>query len=381
MAFRLTRRDFAWTMGTALGAAVAAPKIVEGAAQAQSAHRRAADPSGAILLNSNENPYGPSAAAKEAIARTQNIAARYPDESEERILHAIAKLHGVDSDNVALGCGSGEILRLAAMAFLGSGKRLVAAEPTFEAVLEYARVTKAESVKVPQTADYRHDLKAMAAACNAQTGLVYVCNPNNPTGTIVSGAELSTFVASVPRSSAILVDEAYHHFVEDPKYSSTMDWLPKHPNLIIVRTFSKIFGMAGMRLGYAVASKENIAAMREHRFWNNVNAAVAEAALASLNDERHVAAQRKLFNDTKRWMYGELKRDGRMFIPSETNFVMIDVRGDVSGVIRAFREKGIMVGRKFPSMPNFLRISIGTQQEMERFVVGLREIVPAAKAA
>jgi histidinol-phosphate aminotransferase len=379
MTWKLSRRDFARSIGTALGAAVVAPKIVEAAAQ--SAARRGADPAGAILLNSNENPYGPSPAAKQAIAASQQIASRYPDECEERILQAIAKYHGVSEDNVALGCGSGEILRMADMAFLSAGKRVVVAEPTFEAVLSYAQVTKADAVKVPQTADYRHDLPAMAAACNAQTGLVYVCNPNNPTGTIVTRDALAAFVAQVPRTTAILVDEAYHHFVEDPKYSSTMDWLGKHPNLIVVRTFSKIFGMAGMRLGYAVASKENIAAMRPHHAWNNVNAAVAEAANASLNDEAHVAAQRKLFNDTKRWLYAELKRDARGYIPSETNFVMIDVRGDVAPVIRAFRGKNIMVGRKFPSMPNYLRISIGTQQEMEKFMAGLREIVPAAKAA
>ncbi len=379
MAWKLTRRDFTRTMGTALGAVVAVPKIAE--AVPQSGVHRGADPSGAILLNSNENPYGPSPAAKQAIAASQQIAARYPDESEDRILHTIAKYHSVQPEDVALGCGSGEILRMADMAFLGPGKRVVVAEPTFEAVLAYAQITRADAVKVPQTADFRHDLPAMAAACNAQTGLVYVCNPNNPTGTIVTRIELATFVARVPSTTAILVDEAYHHFVEDPNYSPTIDWVAKHPNLVVVRTFSKIFGMAGMRLGYAISSAENIAAMRRHHAWNNVNAAVAEAAYASLNDEAHVAAQRKLFNDTKRWLYAELQRDGRKYIASHTNFVMIDVSGDVAPVIRAFRERNMMVGRKFPSMPNYLRISIGTQQEMEKFMAGLRAIVPAAARA
>ncbi|MBI3661429.1 MAG: histidinol-phosphate transaminase [Acidobacteria bacterium] len=371
---RLSRRQFAGRVSAAMGAVLVAPEIVRSVAGAR---QPKGVPENVVQLNSNENPYGPSEKARAAMTRSQAVAARYPDAFETQMAEEIAKLHGVPAENVVLGCGSGEILRMADMAFLAPGKNVVVAEPTFEAVLGYARVTRAEAVKVPLTADFRHDLPAMAAACNANTGLVYVCNPNNPTGTIVTRDELAAFIDRAPKSATLLIDEAYHHFVEDPKYASAFDWMGKAPNVVVVRTFSKIYGMAGMRLGYAVGTKENIAAMRAHVIWSNANAAVLEAALASLADANHVPRYRKLMNDTRRWLCSELKKDGRRYIPSEANFVMIDAGGDVKPVIEAFRKRNILVGRKFPSMENWLRISIGTQKEMEAFVAGLREIVPA----
>jgi len=246
---------------------------------------------------------------------------------------------------------------MADTAYLGSDRSVVAAEPTFEAVLGYADVLRSRAVKVPQTPDFRHDLPKMAAACDAMTGVVYVCNPNNPTGTIVSGEELAALVAGVPRSAMILVDEAYADFVEAPAYRSALELLPKAPNVIVARTFSKIFGLAGMRLGYAVASPEVIRALDRRASWDNVNAAVLSAALACLADPGLVERRRKELNDTRRWLCAELDRDARRYIPSHANFVMIDVHGDVEPVIRAFRERQILVGRKFPSMARWLRIS------------------------
>lgn len=378
----LSRRQFARTVGAGLGAVVA-HKIVGSEAEAR---LPAGLPDKMIQLNANENPNGPSPRALEAMTRSQKTAARYPDASESRVREALAKLHGVAPENVVLGCGSSEILRIADMAFLGQGKNVVAAEPTFEAVLAYARVTRAEPVKVPLTPDYRHDLEAMARACNAQTGLVYICNPNNPTGTIVTREELGSFLERAPKSAFILVDEAYYHFAEHPRYASAFEWVRspwQFPNLVVVRTFSKVYGMAGMRLGYAVSTKENIDAMREHVIWNNTNAAVLEATLASLADADHIPRHRKLNNDTRRWLCGELKNEGRRYIPSETNFVMIDVGGDVQPVVEEFQKRAILVGRKFPSLANWLRVSIGTRKEMEIFLAELRAIVPvqAAKAA
>jgi histidinol-phosphate aminotransferase len=317
------------------------------------------------------------------MTKSQRWASRYPGQLEQQVIDMIAQHHGVDPACVLLGCGSGEILRIADMAFLAPGKNLVVAEPTFEAVLTYAGVTRAESVKVPQTADFRHDLPRMAAACNAQTGLVYICNPNNPTGTVVTREELAAFFAQAPPSAAILVDEAYYHFVDDPRCASAFEWLNKQPNVIVVRTFSKVYGMAGMRLGYAVGSKEMIAKMREQVLWNNSNAAVLAAALACFTDEDLISRQRKLNNDTRRRLYNELETDGRRYIPSQGNFVMIELNGEAQPVIDAFRERKILVGRQFPSMKNWLRISIGKPEEMEAFLVGLRAIAPvtAKKAA
>lgn len=369
----LSRRQFARRVGGAVGAALLAERF----ASIAEARQPKGTPEDVIQLNSNENPYGPSEKARQAMTESQSVAARYPDAAEDAMVEAIADHHGVKPENVVLGCGSGEILKLADMAFLSPAKNVVVAEPTFEAVLSYNRITRAEAIKVPLTSDARHDLPRMAAACNERTGLVYICNPNNPTGTIVTKDEMAQFLARVPKTTAILVDEAYHHFVEDPRYATCFEWFGKVPNLIVVRTFSKIYGMAGMRLGYAVASPEYIRAMRVHRLQNNANASVLEAGLASLTDDALVPAVRKRMNDTRRWLCRELEKDGRRYIPSETNFLMIHVGQDVQPLIAEFRKRKILVGRKFPSMGEWMRISIGLPKEMEAFMAALREILPA----
>lgn len=374
----LTRRSLAGMLAGAAGAALLDHPAARAAARPAVSRQRA---HGFIRLSANENPYGPCARALEALKTSGSEASRYPFGVDEEVRDALARLHGVAPEQVVLGCGSSDVLRMAGSAFLPAGRTVVAAEPTFEAVLDYARVTRAEPFKVPLTADFRHDLSRMAAACDARTGLVYVCNPNNPTGTIVGGDDLEAFLPKVPGSAVVLVDEAYHHFVETPRYRSAFDFLARYPNLVIARTFSKIYGMAGMRLGYGVASKENAKALRDHASWDNTNEAVLAMAAASLSDSTVVPRQRKLLNDTRRWLCSELEKEGRRYIPSETNFLMIDVQGDVLPVIRAFRDRGIQVGRKFPSMGNWLRISIGKQEETAAFLAGLREIVPARAAA
>jgi histidinol-phosphate aminotransferase len=377
----LNRRQFASVLGAGLGAAlVEGPFGARRAEGARPSNRGSSAAPDAVLLNSNENPYGPAASALDAMTKSESVAARYPDAAEESLTATIARLHGVTPERVVLGCGSGEVLQMADMAFLGPGKKVVVAEPTFEAVLGYAKVTKAEPVKVPLTADFRHDLPRMAAACDAGTGLVYVCNPNNPTGTIVTRDEFTLFLERVPRTVAILVDEAYHHFVDDPRYASALDWIDKAPNVVVVRTFSKVYGMAGMRLGYAVASKENAEALRAHAAWSNANAAVLAAALASLAETDHVPRQRSINRETRDWLCRELEHDGRRYIPSHANFLMVDVGGDVTPLIESFRQRHIFVGRKFPSLPNWLRVSMGTKPEMQAFVDALRAIAPARAA-
>ncbi len=364
----LSRRRFAGALGAALGATVVRPSSSAAAPVV-------------IDLSSNENPYGPSPAALEAMTRSQAVAARYPDTAEQATVEAIARLHGVDPDRIVLGCGSSEILRLCDAAFLGPGRTVVAAEPTFEAVLHYAKVTKAEPVKVPLNADFRHDLPAMARACDARAGLVYVCNPNNPTGTIVTGDELLAFLAQVPPTTAVLVDEAYHHLVEAPAYRSAVEMIERFPNVVVARTFSKIYGMAGMRLGYAVASKAGAEALRAQASWSNANVAVLAAAGACLADEGLVARQRERLNGTRRWLASELSRDGWRIIPSEANFLMIQMDADVKPVIAAFEARGIRVGRRFAAMPTWLRVTIGTPDETRAFLEALRAIVPARAAA
>jgi histidinol-phosphate aminotransferase len=258
---------------------------------------------------------------------------------------------------------------------------VIAAEPTFEAVLHYARVTRAESVVLPLDAAFRHDLRAMARACDARTGLVYVCNPNNPTGTVVSLASLTGFMEQVPKTAVVVVDEAYHHFVEDKGYGSAGGLLGRFPNLVVARTFSKIYGMAGMRLGYAVTSATNAEAMRAHASWSTVNVAVLEAGLACLKDSELPRQQRALLNGSRRALCHALEKQGRRYIPSEANFLMIDVGADVAPLVSAFAMKGIRVGRRFAAMPNWLRVTIGRPEETEAFFRALGELVPAKAAA
>jgi histidinol-phosphate aminotransferase len=364
----LSRRQFASTLaGVGLGLGLPG-KAAEASLPPDA-------PGDAIQLNSNENPYGPSPRALEALTRAQPTAARYPDAAERRLYETIAAAHGVAPEQVVLGCGSGEVLQMAAMAFARSGRTLVACEPTFEAVLGYTKVAGGETIKVPLTADFRHDLPRMVAACDARTGLVYVCNPNNPTGSIVSRDELALFLERVPRTATVLLDEAYHHFVEDKSYASGQEWLGRVPNLLLVRTFSKIHGLAGLRLGYGVGSKETIEAARAHAAFDNANQGVLAAALASFPDEEHVARQRTLNRDARDWVCRELEKDRRRYIPSHANFLMIEVGKDVGPVIEAFRARRILVGRRFPSMPGWLRVSVGTPAEMRTFMDALRTIL------
>lgn len=373
----ITRRTLAGALGAAAGAALFDTRL--GRRFAAAAKRGMPDDT--IILSSNENPWGPSEKALEAARHFGGIPNRYPDALEDEGRAAIAKQHGVGPERIVLGCGSSEILQMADTAFTGPGKTAVAAEPTFEAVLDFARVLSAEPVKVPLTVDFRHDLPKMASACNEKTGLVYVCNPNNPTGTIVTGDELAAFAAKVPPSITILVDEAYHHFVEDPRYRTACELIDRHPNVVVARTFSKIYGMAGLRLGYAVGSAAKIAAMAKYATFSNANAAVLSAAIASLSEPDLVPRQKKALNDARRWLVAEMARQGRRTIPSETNFVMIDVSGDVLPVIKAFRDRKILVGRKFPSLGNWLRVTIGKPEEVQAFAAALKEIVPVKAAA
>jgi histidinol-phosphate aminotransferase len=372
-----SRRDFSRAIGQSLAIAFAGPGALSAAKPAPTDD---APSSGPIRLNFNESPYGPSPRAREAFAACGLTAARYPDHKYKEVQDALAELHGVARENILLGCGSTEILRVADAAFLAQGKNLVVAEPTFEAVLEYARVTKAEPVKVPLTADYRHDLARMAAACTSKTGLLYVCNPNNPTGTIVSRDELAGLLERVPPTTLILVDEAYHHLVDDPSYASALDWHGKYPNVVVARTFSKVYGMAGMRLGYAVGAKQTIAAMGEHLLIDNGNSAVLAAVLASLSDQQHVLESQTKLIQTRNWTNAELAKDKRRFIISQGNFLMLDMGTDVKPIIEQFKAQNILVGRRFASLPNHLRVTIGTQREMETFMAALREIAPASAA-
>jgi len=320
-----------------------------------------------IRLSNNENPFGPAPAALEAIRTAFADAARYPDDPAGELLASIARMHGVPPEQVLLGAGSGEILKWAAVTFTGPGRMLVEAEPTFEALSRHTRLAGGEVTRVPLNPRFEHDLPRMLDAAR-RADLVYICNPNNPTATITPATSLREFVAAVPAQTRILVDEAYHHYVTSPDYGTLMDLVPRHPNLIVARTFSKIFGMAGLRCGYCVSSQETIRKMAAHQGWDSVSALTVAAARASLGEEGHVAEHRARNLSTRSFVRTEVERLGPAVLPSEANFVMIDMGRDVMPVIAALGDRGIQVGRRFAAMPQHLRVTIGTPEEMKSFV-------------
>jgi histidinol-phosphate aminotransferase len=376
---KFSRRRFSAGLGKSLAMALAIP----GLPAVFDARKREPGPAGSIRLNFNENPYGPSPKAAAALADCSKIASRYPDQAGLELSDALAKKYGLARANIALGCGSTEILHAVDVAFLAPEKNVVVADPTFEAVLDYSRTMHSNAARIPLTSDHRHDLPKMAAACTSKTGVLYICNPNNPSGTIVTRDELALCARTVPPATLILVDEAYNDFATDPRFGSALELIPQYPNVIVARTFSKIYGMAGMRLGYALGAPEQIAQISAQLLQDNGNAAVLAAALASLNDPQNISTCRERLLASRAWLCDGLTHDGRSFIPSHANFIMIDMGSDVQPFIEQFKARNIVVGRRFPAMSNFLRVTIGTQPETEAFLAALRQIAPtaASKAA
>jgi histidinol-phosphate aminotransferase len=303
-----------------------------------------------------------------------SLAWRYPDEYADMLASELATVNSVPVEQVLLGDGSGEILKLCAAAFTGRDKKMIVANPTFEAVARHASVAGADVVKIDLTPDYRHDLQKMLAAASG-AGLVYICNPNNPTASITPKNEISEFLAKLSPSTIVLIDEAYHHYVESKDYESAIPLVKQYPNLIVARTFSKIYGMAGLRCGYCVTQRANIGLMKTHQTWDSVNIMALVAALASLKDADHVPHGRKLNSEVKKSVCAELDTLGYHYIPSHANFMMIDLRREVRPVIDALRSRGVEVGRLFPALPMFMRVTIGTGPEMKQFLTAFREVM------
>ena len=358
----LSRRSFSKLIGVTAAYTALRPDIIK------------ASPASIVRLSSNENPYGPSAAALKAMTDGFSLAWRYPDEYADMLADELARLNSVPVDQILLGDGSGEILKLAAAAFTGKDKKIVTANPTFEAVARHAGVAGAEVLKIDLASDYSHDLKKMLAAANG-AGLVYICNPNNPTASITPAKDLSDFLAKLSPATVVLIDEAYHHYVESKDYESVIPLVKDYPNLIVARTFSKIYGMAGLRCGYCVTQTANISRMRTHQIFDSVNIMALVAALASLKDMDQVTRGRRLNSEVKKNVCAELDTLGYRYIPSHANFMMIDLRREVRPVINAMRSSGVEVGRLFPALPTFMRVTVGTGAEMKQFLTTFREVI------
>lgn len=251
------------------------------------------------------------------------------------------------------------------------------ASPTFEAIGYHAQVAGAKVVRVPLDPNYAHDLAKMA---QTNAGLIYVCNPNNPTASITPKDQMRAFLAKLPETTIVLVDEAYHHYVESDSYESVIPLIEQHANLMVARTFSKIYGMAGLRCGYCVAQPSLLRTMRPRRTMDSVNIMALVAANTSLPDATHVDEGRKLNSTVKKLVCSELDKSGFTYIPSHANFMMIDLRREVRPVISALRQRGVEVGRVFPALPNFLRVTIGTQLQMEIFMKEFRTVMSSGSA-
>jgi histidinol-phosphate aminotransferase len=370
-AISISRRDFARLLGAGAAAAVVRPPL-SCAKPTQSVAMPLAE-GGIVRLSANENPYGPSSKAFQAITDSFGLACRYPDEHNNVLIDKLAKLNGVNHDQILLGDGSGEILKLCAETFTGpQNGKLVAADPTFEAILNNASANGAEVVKVPLTSSFQHDLPKMLDS--AKAGLIYVCNPNNPTASITAKGELRDFIATTPPQTMILVDEAYFHYADSPDYDSVIALVKDHPNLIVSRTFSKIYGMAGLRCGYCVAQKETIDRLRRNQMWDSVNCMALAAATASLDDLDHVPNGQRLNREAKTFVTSELDQMGYEQIPSQANFIMFDCKRPVVPLIQAMKQRKVHVGRLFPALPNHMRLTIGKKTEMESFVSAFKQV-------
>jgi histidinol-phosphate aminotransferase len=326
------------------------------------------DPRTIIKLASNENPLGPSPKAVVAMRKALATAHLYPDGGGFYLRQALAKKLGVEIDNIVLGTGSNEIIEFLYHAFVGPGDEMVAGDRAFVIYSIMAKMFQARCVEVPFKG-HTHDLNLMLAAITPRTKLVFVANPNNPTGTRVTNAELDDFVRHLPAHVILVLDEAYIEFLDDPPAS--IEYALKR-NVIVLRTFSKIVGLAGVRIGYGVAQKECIALLQRVRQPFNTNAIAQAGALAALNDTAHIRKTKALTRRGLAYLYGEFKKLGLEYVPSSANFVLVNV-GDGDEVFRALQRRGVIVRpMRGYKMPAWIRVTVGTMEENRRFIGALK---------
>jgi histidinol-phosphate aminotransferase len=330
---------------------------------------------GPLRLNSNENPLGLAPAARSAVLDGMAEANRYPFAAVGPLREAIAARHGVTTAHLVLGNGSTEILRVAVAAFGGAAGLLLTAHPTFEDITDYARPFPFEVARVPLTPAFAHDIPAMRdrAARAAGPVVAYLCNPNNPTGTLTDCDEIAAWIDQAPDRVFFVVDEAYFDFVDDPGYRSFDRVAAARPNVLAVRTFSKIFGMAGLRAGYGIGHPETVARLTAHVTQTTPNHLAQVAAIASLRDPDLIPRGRATNAVARRTLTDALADLDLECLPSHANFVMHRIPGDLSEYQRRMRDRDVLVGRAFPPLLTYNRVSIGLPAEMEEFVEVLRD--------
>ncbi|USG63500.1 histidinol-phosphate transaminase [Brevibacillus ruminantium] len=332
-----------------------------------------------IKLASNENPLGCSPKAKEAIQAQLDSLALYPDGASLQLRWDLADFHGVKPEQLIFGNGSDEIILMISRAYLEAGTNTVMATPSFSQYRSNAMVEGAELIEVPLKNGV-HDLEAMATAINEQTRVVWVCNPNNPSGTIVKAAELEAFLQKVPKDVLVVMDEAYYEYVVDEDYPQTIPMLGQYPNLIILRTFSKIYGLATMRVGYGIATEEVINHLDHVREPFNTGSLGQAAARAALQDQEFVQKCSKHNREGLKQLTDRFDEWGLSYYPSQTNFILVNLNLDSDEVFTKLLQQGIIVrSGKALGFPGYQRITVGTKEQNEKVLQALGNILVAAR--
>ena len=322
---------------------------------------------GPIRLHSNENPYGPSQAAREAVIGALSEGNLYPYYAYPELARMIADREGLTPDHVVLGAGSQEILRMTAMAYGLSGGEVVIADPTYEGIADHAATIAARVHRIPLDEHKDTDLAAMDVRTTNNVNLVFVCNPNNPSGTISDSDTLEQFCEEVSRRSVVLIDEAYFEQVDDPMYRSMTSMVAAGQNVIVSRTFSKVYGLAGLRVGYGLARPDIAARLRQFRTGASLNILGVRAAIAAYKDQEFMLDCKTRINASRTAITSYLKDSGYKCTDSRANFVFFQLGNSLNRFQEAMLERNIRVGRAFPPHMDWCRLSIGTEEEMDSF--------------
>lgn len=377
-----TRRHFVRSIGLSAasltGAAIASRGLeAELAAQALG-QSMPAIPAGAIRISSNENPHGPGPHVVAAVHKALGEGNRY-SRTPGVLGTAVAKVHDLPAASVLMASGSGDLLRAAVLAYTAQGRPLVTGVPSYEGPVRVAEALGVPVTGVPVTAGFGLDLPAMVAAARG-AGMVFLCNPNNPTGTFLSSAAVTaavTEIRAVSPATTIVVDEAYYDCADDPAYGTLAPLAAATPGVLVLRTFSKIHGLAGLRIGYAIGHPDTLARYRLFAGQSVISNVSAAAAIASLDDTTYYQTQRRLNLETRAWTAAALTALGYTPVASQTNFLLVDVRRDVRAFNAACRAKGVLVSRPFPPLDTHARISIGTRDEMTRAMAVVHDVLAA----
>ncbi|MHA0855443.1 histidinol-phosphate transaminase [Paenibacillus sp. CMAA1364] len=330
-----------------------------------------------IKLASNENPYGASPKTRDAILSELDNISIYPDGGSVNLTAVLAQQLNVNPDQIIFGCGSDEIIALITRAFFVPGDETIMADQTFSVYKSNADIEGAVCIEVPLKNGV-HDLDAMLAVVNERTKIVWVCNPNNPTGTIVSENELTTFLDAVPPHVMVVLDEAYCEFVIDSSFPDGITLLDRYPNIVVLRTFSKIYGLASLRIGYGVGNAAVIKLINQVREPFNTSRIAQAAAMAALQDQAFIKECKRLNAEGLIYLQQEFDRLGLSYLPAHGNFIMVDVLEPSGNVFQSMLRKGVIVRAGHQKYPNYIRVTVGTPEQNQIFIQTLEEVLNLA---